>query len=176
MAIAIVTGSGGLIGSEAVRFFAAQGFDVIGLENDMRARFFGPEASTTPVSERLVAEVDGFRWERCDIRDADGVARLFARHAREIELIVHAAAQPSHDWAASDPQTDFAVNANGTLNLLEAARAADINISATLEAALADQLRIRKRERWRADNVEAIEAYNSDVDKNGSFGDHARGF
>ena len=123
MAIAIVTGSGGLIGSEAVRFFAAQGFDVIGLENDMRARFFGPEASTTPVSERLVAEIGGFRWERCDIRDAEGVARLFAQHAREIELIVHAAAQPSHDWAASDPQTDFAVNANGTLNILEAARA-----------------------------------------------------
>jgi CDP-paratose 2-epimerase len=122
VAIAIVTGSGGLIGSEAVRFFAGQGFDVIGLENDMRARFFGPEASTTPISERLVAEVEGFRWERCDVRDAEGVARLFARHAREIELIVHAAAQPSHDWAASDPQTDFTVNANGTLNVLDAAR------------------------------------------------------
>jgi CDP-paratose 2-epimerase len=122
MALAIVTGSGGLIGSESVRFFAEQGFDVIGLENDMRARFFGPEASTTPVSERLVDELDGFRWEQIDIRDGESVASLFSRHARAIELIVHTAAQPSHDWAASDPHTDFTVNANGTLNLLQAAR------------------------------------------------------
>jgi CDP-paratose 2-epimerase len=122
MAIAIITGSGGLIGSESVRYFAEQGFDVIGLENDMRSRFFGPSASTTPTSERLVQEVDSFRWEQIDIRDADGVSALFARHARDIELIVHTAAQPSHDWAASDPQTDFTVNANGTLNLLQAAR------------------------------------------------------
>jgi CDP-paratose 2-epimerase len=122
MGIAIITGSGGLIGSESVRFFAEQGFDVIGLENDMRARFFGPAASTTPTSERLVAELPSFRWEQVDIRDADVVGALFARHARSIELVVHTAAQPSHDWAASDPQTDFTVNANGTLNLLQAAR------------------------------------------------------
>jgi CDP-paratose 2-epimerase len=122
MGVAIVTGSGGLIGSESVRFFSEQGFDVIGLENDMRARFFGPSASTTPTSERLAREVEGFRWEQLDIRDADGVMALFARHAKAIELIVHTAAQPSHDWAASDPQTDFTVNANGTLNLLQAAR------------------------------------------------------
>ncbi len=122
MGIAVVSGSGGLIGSEAVRFFAEQGFEVIGLENDMRARFFGPSASTTAVSERLSEEVDGFRWVQLDIRDEARVASLFARHGGAIELIVHAAAQPSHDWAASDPQTDFTVNANGTLNLLQAAR------------------------------------------------------
>ena len=122
MAVVIVTGSGGLIGSESVRFFSEQGFDVVGIENDMRARFFGPEASTTPTSERLCEEVEGFRWERLDIRDAHAVASLFARHAKRIELVIHTAAQPSHDWAASDPQTDFTVNANGTLNLLQAAR------------------------------------------------------
>jgi len=122
MGIAIVTGSGGLIGSEAVRFFAEQGLDVIGLENDMRAQFFGPDASTAPVSNRLVAEVDTFHWEKLDIRDSGRVDALFAQHARAIELIVHTAAQPSHDWAASDPNTDFTVNANGTLSLLEAAR------------------------------------------------------
>ena len=122
MAIAVVTGSGGLIGSESVRYFAEQGLEVIGLENDMRARLFGAEASTRPVSERLVDEVEGFRWEQLDIRDAEGVKALFSRNAREIELVVHAAAQPSHDWAATDPQTDFTINANGTLNLLEAAR------------------------------------------------------
>jgi CDP-paratose 2-epimerase len=122
MATAIVTGSGGLIGSESVRYFAAQGFDVIGIENDMRARFFGADASTTPTSTRLVAELDAFRWEQLDIRDADAIMRLFERNAKKIELIVHTAAQPSHDWAASDPQTDFTVNANGTLSLLQAAR------------------------------------------------------
>jgi CDP-paratose 2-epimerase len=122
MGIAIVTGSGGLIGSEAVRRFAEQGLDVIGLDNDMRAAFFGPDASTRPTSGRLAAELDTFRPLDLDIRDRDGVERLFAEHARDIELIVHAAAQPSHDWAASDPHTDFTVNANGTLNLLQAAR------------------------------------------------------
>jgi CDP-paratose 2-epimerase len=122
MGIAIVTGSGGLIGSESVRFFSEQGFDVIGIENDMRAQFFGAEASTTPTSDRLLAEIDGFRSENLDIRDADGVMALFARNAKDIELVVHTAAQPSHDWAASDPQTDFTVNANGTLNLLQASR------------------------------------------------------
>ncbi|WP_354699183.1 CDP-paratose 2-epimerase [Paraconexibacter sp. AEG42_29] len=122
MPIAIVTGSGGLIGSESVRYFAQQGFDVIGLDNDMRAQFFGPEATTTPTTEKLKAEVEGFRGLDLDIRDADGVAKVFADNAKDIELIVHTAAQPSHDWAASDPQTDFTVNANGTLNLLQAAR------------------------------------------------------
>jgi CDP-paratose 2-epimerase len=122
MGIAIVTGSGGLIGAASVRFFSARGFDVIGLENDMRARFFGPDASTNATSERLCAEIDGFRWHKLDVRDAAGVDSLFARHSREIGLVVHAAAQPSHDWAASDPQTDFTINANGTLNLLEATR------------------------------------------------------
>jgi CDP-paratose 2-epimerase len=122
MSLAIVTGSGGLIGSECVRYFVEQGFDVIGVDNDMRARFFGPEASTRHVSDALNADLDAFRLLDLDIRDADGLKDLFARHAREIELIVHTAAQPSHDWAASDPETDFTVNANGTLNLLQAAR------------------------------------------------------
>jgi CDP-paratose 2-epimerase len=123
VAKAIVTGSGGLIGSESVEFLVEQGFDVIGLENDMRAAFFGPDASTRPVSERLAERyADAFRWIELDIRDADGVDKVFADSARDLEVIVHTAAQPSHDWAASDPQTDFTVNANGTLNLLEATR------------------------------------------------------
>jgi CDP-paratose 2-epimerase len=123
MPTAIVTGSGGLIGSESVRYFVEQGFDVIGLENDMRAVFFGPDASTRPVSEQLVELYpDEFRWLELDIRDADGVTRVFAENRRNLELVVHTAAQPSHDWAATDPRTDFGVNAQGTLNLLEAAR------------------------------------------------------
>jgi CDP-paratose 2-epimerase len=123
MPTAIVTGSGGLIGSESVRHFVEQGFDVIGLENDMRAVYFGPDASTRRVSEQLVDMYPHeFRWLELDIRDADGVMRLFAEFKGDLELVIHTAAQPSHDWAATDPQTDFAVNANGTLNLLEAAR------------------------------------------------------
>ncbi|HSZ06026.1 MAG TPA: NAD-dependent epimerase/dehydratase family protein [Solirubrobacteraceae bacterium] len=123
MPIAIVTGSGGLIGSESVRHFVEAGYDVIGLENDMRARFFGADASTAHTTEALVRRYPGeFRSLEVDIRDAEGVARIFAERAGAIELVIHTAAQPSHDWAASDPQTDFAVNANGTLNLLEAAR------------------------------------------------------
>lgn len=122
MAIAIITGSGGLIGSESVRHFASAGFDVIGIENDMRAVFFGPSASTARTTDRLLEAVPGFRSQDMDIRDGEGVDRLFAQHAGRIELVVHAAAQPSHDWAAGDPHTDFAVNATGTLNLLEATR------------------------------------------------------
>jgi CDP-paratose 2-epimerase len=123
MPTAIVTGSGGLIGSETVKHFAAAGFDVVGLENDMRAEFFGPAASTAPTTQRLLEAYDGsFRSLAVDIRDAAAVDRVFAAAGHDLELVVHCAAQPSHDWAASDPQVDFTVNANGTLNLLEAAR------------------------------------------------------
>jgi len=120
--LVIVTGSGGLIGSESVGHFVEQGYDVVGIENDMRARFFGPEASTAPQTRRLLDRYDAFRSVDLDIRDADGVDRLVASVAAELELVIHTAAQPSHDWAANEPQTDFGVNATGTLNLLEAAR------------------------------------------------------
>jgi CDP-paratose 2-epimerase len=121
--VAIVTGSGGLIGSETVIHFAERGWTVVGLDNDMRARFFGPEASTAPMTGWLGKRYrTEFVPEDVDIRDAAAVDRIFARDSGRIGLVVHAAAQPSHDWAAHDPQTDFAVNANGTLNLLEAAR------------------------------------------------------
>ncbi len=95
---------------------------MIGIENDMRAEFFGPEASTAPVTAALERDLDGFRSQPLDIRDDGAIRSLFERHRQEIQLVIHAAAQPSHDWAASDPQTDFTVNANGTLNLLQAAR------------------------------------------------------
>ena len=123
MPVAIITGSGGLIGSEAVGHFVGEGYDVVGIENDMRASFFGPEASTAHVTERLLAAHPEFRSESVDIRDREAVDRIFSERGKEIELVIHTAAQPSHDWAASDPQTDFGVNANGTLNLLEATRA-----------------------------------------------------
>src|SRR6188472_3372211 len=119
MPTAIITGSGGLIGSESVRRFTADGFHVVGVDNDLRAAFFGADASTRDISERLAADVEDFKWEEVDIRDENGVEAIFARHARDLELVVHTAAQPSHDWAAREPKTDFSVNASGTLNLLE---------------------------------------------------------
>lgn len=123
MPVAIITGSGGLIGSAAARRFAADGFDVVGIDNDMRAYFFGAEASTAAEHRRLAREIDSFTPVDLDIRDREGIERLFAQHGAAIELVVHCAAQPSHDWAAREPHTDFAVNATGTLNMLEATRA-----------------------------------------------------
>jgi CDP-paratose 2-epimerase len=123
MPTAIVTGSGGLIGSESVARFVELGYDVLGIENDMRARFFGAEASTAQMTSALLERYpDAFSSLAADIRDRAAVERAFAEHAGEIELVIHTAAQPSHDWAASDPHTDFEVNALGTLNLLEATR------------------------------------------------------
>ncbi|HEV7461052.1 MAG TPA: NAD-dependent epimerase/dehydratase family protein [Solirubrobacteraceae bacterium] len=122
MPVAVVTGSGGLIGSESVTQFVEAGYDVVGIENDMRERFFGPEASTHAVTERLLANHPEFRSLDLDVRDTDGIDRAFAEHGGDIELVVHTAAQPSHDWAASAPHVDFGVNADGTLNLLESTR------------------------------------------------------
>jgi CDP-paratose 2-epimerase len=118
----IVTGSAGLIGSETVRRFGRNGVRVAGIDNDMRAHFFGPEASTQKTRDDLIANVRGYEHHNIDIRDMGAVTELFKQHRGTIEAVVHTASQPSHDWAARDPQTDFTVNANGTLNLLEATR------------------------------------------------------
>jgi CDP-paratose 2-epimerase len=122
MSVAIVTGSSGLIGSETVRFLHSQGLEVVGIDNDMRAYFFGEGASTRWNAERLRRDLPGVRLESLDIRDAEGIGRIFRRFGSAIGLVVHCAAQPSHDWAAREPVTDFSVNAGGTLNLLEATR------------------------------------------------------
>jgi CDP-paratose 2-epimerase len=122
MPVAVVSGSGGLVGSESVRRLVESGWEVVGLENDLRAEFFGPDASTASVSNELAESYGEFRWLKTDIRDTEAVDRAFSSEGARVELVVHTAAQPSHDWAARDPQTDFGVNANGTLNLLEATR------------------------------------------------------
>ncbi len=120
----LVTGSAGLIGSETVKRFHSEGFDVIGIDNDMRARFFGSEASTRQTRCQLESELSRYRHHEIDIRDQAAVDTLFAGAVKDakIDLVVHTAAQPSHDWAARDPFMDFSVNATGTLNLLEATR------------------------------------------------------
>lgn len=123
MAVAVITGSSGLVGSEAALYFAELGFDVVGIDNDMRRRFFGAAASTAWNRTRLERSL-GARYTHLDVdvRDAAAIDAVFSRYGIDIELVVHAAAQPSHDWAAQDPVTDFSVNATGTLNLLEATR------------------------------------------------------
>jgi CDP-paratose 2-epimerase len=121
--IALITGSAGLVGSESVRFFHARGFKVAGVDNDMRRYFFGDEAATAWNLAALKQECgQGFINHDLDIRDMPSVERLFGEYSSAITVIIHNAAQPSHDWAAREPLTDFGVNAVGTLNLLEAAR------------------------------------------------------
>jgi CDP-paratose 2-epimerase len=116
----LVTGSSGLIGSEAVLFFDNMGFDILGLDNNMRAEFFGPKGDTSWNRQRLETICPNFTHHEMDIRDRKSIDALFARE--KFELIIHAAAQPSHDLAAKMPFEDFDVNAVGTLNLLEACR------------------------------------------------------
>lgn len=123
MSIIIITGSAGLIGSEATTFFATQGFEVVGIDNDMRRVFFGEDASTSWNRQRLEASL-GKKYSHieADIRDTETITKIFKKYGSNIALVIHTAAQPSHDWAARDPMMDFSVNANGTLNLLEATR------------------------------------------------------
>ncbi|MGH7560649.1 MAG: NAD-dependent epimerase/dehydratase family protein [Gemmatimonadales bacterium] len=123
MSVAIITGSAGLIGSEAAVFFAGLGLDVVGVDNDLRRVFFGDDASTAWNRQRLERTL-GTRYvhHALDIRDAEAIDALFARYGSAISLVIHTAAQPSHDWAARDPGMDFSVNATGTLTVLEATR------------------------------------------------------
>lgn len=123
MSVCLITGAAGLIGSEAAKWFAGQGMDVVGVDNDMRATFFGAEASTRWNRERLEKELGKkYCHYSLDIRDQNGLQKLFEKYVGNIDLIIHTAAQPSHDWAVREPLTDFSVNANGTLNILECAR------------------------------------------------------
>ena len=114
----LITGSAGLIGSEAAKFFAAKGFEIHGIDNDMRKYFFGKEASTKWSRERLKEQLkEKYIHYNIDIRDYPKVLDIFKKN--KFELIIHTAAQPSHDWAAKEPITDFTINALGTLYLLE---------------------------------------------------------
>ena len=122
MSVIVVSGSSGLIGAAAVRFFAARGFKVVGIDNDMRGYFFGKEGSTAWSTQKLQSEINNFEHNNSDIRDEAAIDKIFAKYGKDITGIIHTAAQPSHDWAANEPFTDFTVNANGTLVMLEAAR------------------------------------------------------
>ncbi len=122
MKIALITGSAGLIGSEAVEFLAGKFDLILGVDNNMRKTFFGSDASTIWNRKRLENSVTNYKHYDLDIRDETAVRKLFNEYNHDIALIIHTAAQPSHDWAAKEPFTDFSVNANGTLVLLEMTR------------------------------------------------------
>ena len=122
MAIALITGSSGLIGSESVRFFHEKGFDIVGIDNNMRQYFFGKDGSTIWVRESVEKECRRYTHFEADIRNFESISQIFSKYRDDIKVVIHTAAQPSHDWSAQEPLTDFHVNAVGTINVLESVR------------------------------------------------------
>ena len=119
MSVALITGSSGLVGSEAVNFFCKKGFDVIGIDNNLRKFFFGKDGSTLWIKNKLIKNNNNFKNFNCDIRNYNNLEKIFKKYSKKISLIIHCAAQPSHDYGKNFPIIDFNVNATGTLNLLE---------------------------------------------------------
>ena len=119
MSIVLITGSSGLVGSESVNFFSKKGFDVIGIDNNLRKFFFGNEGSTNKVQNDLLKKNKRFRHFNIDIRSYSSLEKIYKKYKKNISLIIHCAAQPSHDYGKNFPMLDFNVNATGTLNLLE---------------------------------------------------------
>ena len=119
MALAIITGSTGLVGSEAVNFFHDKGFDVIGIDNNLRKFFFGNNGSTNWIKSKLLKRNKNFKNFNVDIRNLNKLTLIFKKYSKRISVIIHCAAQPSHDYGKDHPFLDFSVNATGTLNLLE---------------------------------------------------------
>jgi CDP-paratose 2-epimerase len=120
MKFALITGSAGLIGSQASDFFHQRGYTIIGIDNDMRSYFFGESSSTKETSESLKSKLDNYHHYNIDIRNYTDLEEIFKKY--KFDIVIHTAAQPSHDWAAKEPLTDFSVNAMGTMNLLELTR------------------------------------------------------
>lgn len=122
MKVAIITGSAGLIGSQACDFFSEKGYKIIGIDNDMRAYFFGEGSSTKDSLESLKSKINDYEHYNIDIRDYQKLNEVFSKYSNDIDIVIHTAAQPSHDWAANEPLTDFSINATGTINMLEVTR------------------------------------------------------
>ena len=122
MNIALITGSAGLIGSEAVQFFSTKFDLIVGIDNNLRQYFFGEGGSTEWNKKRLQEKFANYEHHAVDIREVSQLETIFKKYGKDIKLVLHTAAQPSHDWAANEPFTDFTVNANGTLNMLEMTR------------------------------------------------------
>ena len=119
MSVVIITGSSGLVGSEAVNFFCDKGFDVIGIDNNLRKFFFGEKSSTHKIGNKIKKRNKNFKHINLDIRNLNGLTKIFEKYKKKISLIIHCAAQPSHDYAKNNVFFDFEINAKGTLNLLD---------------------------------------------------------
>ena len=119
MSLAIITGSNGLVGSETAIFLLEKGFDVIGIDNNSRKTFFGQDASTNKIKNKIIKRNKNFKYLDLDIRNLNGLEKIFQKYKKKINLIIHCAAQPSHDYGTKYPFLDFSINATGTLNLLE---------------------------------------------------------
>ncbi len=122
MKIVIISGSAGLIGSQACDFFSKKGYKIVGIDNDMRSYFFGQDSSTKDSLKSLELKINGYEHYNIDIRDYQKLNDIFSKYSSDIEMVIHTAAQPSHDWAANEPLTDFSINATGTMNMLEVTR------------------------------------------------------
>ena len=122
MSIALITGSCGLVGSESVDFFIKKGLVVVGLDNNLRKTFFGNDGSTSWIKNKLLQLNKNYIHYNTDIRNYSNVEKIFKKYKKEIKVIIHCAAQPSHDFAKNHPKLDFEVNATGTLNLLDLTR------------------------------------------------------
>ena len=144
--VVIVTGSSGLVGAAAVRRFDALGHRVVGVDNDLRSYFFGSAASTSWNLARLREDLPGYDHRAIDIRNEAAIGALFAEFGADIRAVIHCAGQPSHDWASREPQVDFAVNATGTLVLLEAARDRALPITRPLIDGLSQEQRAKIEE------------------------------
>ena len=119
MSVVLITGSCGLVGSESVKFFVSKGFDVIGIDNNSRLEFFGKDGDTNWVKNNLIKSYKNYIHKNIDIRNYSALEKIFQKYKNSIKLIIHSAAQPSHDWAIKNPLLDFDINARSTLNLLE---------------------------------------------------------
>ena len=122
MSLVVITGSCGLVGSEAVKFFIEKGFDVVGIDNNTRKKLFGKDGDTDWLKNKLKSKYKNYSHYNIDIRNKNKLEKIFQYFKKNISLIIHCAAQPSHDWAYKDPRLDFEINALATLNLLELAK------------------------------------------------------
>ena len=118
MSVVLITGSCGLVGSESVKFFTSKGFDVIGIDNNFRQKFFGKDGDTRWIKNNLIKLYKNYAHKNIDIRNYLALEKIYRKYKNSIKLIIHSAAQPSHDWAKKKPFIDFNINALGTLNLL----------------------------------------------------------
>ena len=118
MSVVLITGSCGLVGSESVEFFISKGFDVIGIDNNSRLKFFGKDGNINRIKNNLIKSYKNYKHNNIDIRNYSSLEKIFKKYKNSIKLIIHSAAQPSHDWAKKNPFVDFNINALGTLNLL----------------------------------------------------------